>query len=202
MLLAVFAHVNAHQRIFIVKHKLGEGFGQLSFADAGGADKDEGTNRALGVFEARAGAANGVGDGGDGFVLADDAFVQTGFHIEQLLGFGLHHLANRDTGPHGDHFSDVFHIHDLVKFVLAFPFFALLIEDLLQAQALGFHLGGALVIALHAGLLFFRQGAVDLGLHFFEVVGQRVERHAQLGGGFVHQVDGLVGQVSVAHIAV
>ena len=34
-----------------------------------------------------------------------------------------------------------------------------------------------------------------------EFLGYRVALHAQLGGSFVHQVDGLVGQKAVGYVA-
>ena len=40
--------------------------------------------------EARASAANRVGDGGHGVVLADDTLVQARFHLHQLLHFTFH----------------------------------------------------------------------------------------------------------------
>jgi hypothetical protein len=68
-----------------------------------------------------AGAADGVGEGVDGLVLADDALVQALFHLQQLLGLGLHHLADGDARPLGDHLGDVVLVHQLVERVLRLP---------------------------------------------------------------------------------
>ena len=125
VLFAVLAHIDPHQRVFIIEHELGQGFGQFGLADAGRPDKDKGTNRAAGVFQAGARPADGIGDGRDGFVLADDALVQALFHLQQFFCFGFHHLADRDAGPLGDHFGDIIHIHHFIQLVFCFPLIAL-----------------------------------------------------------------------------
>ena len=52
----------------------------MTTSHAGGAGEDEGAAGALGVLQARAGAADGLGQGRDGLVLADDAPVELGLH--------------------------------------------------------------------------------------------------------------------------
>ena len=48
------AHVNPNQMIFAVKQKACEGFAQLSFANAGGAEEKERTGGAIRIAQARA----------------------------------------------------------------------------------------------------------------------------------------------------
>ena len=55
------------------------------FADAGGAQKDERADGALGVLEAGAGADDSVGDDLHGFVLADDAPVENLVEAQEFL---------------------------------------------------------------------------------------------------------------------
>ena len=42
----------------------------------------------------------------DGFVLADDALVQSLFEDEQLVPLGFHHARDRDAGPGADDLGD------------------------------------------------------------------------------------------------
>ncbi len=125
MLLAVLAHVDAHQGVLVVEHELGQRLGQLGLAHAGGAEEDERADRAARVLQAGAGPADGVGDGVDGLVLADDALVQALLHLQQLVRLGLHHLVDRDAGPLGDDLGDVVLVHHLVQVVLGLPGVAL-----------------------------------------------------------------------------
>ncbi len=202
VLLVVLAHVNAHQGILIVKHEFGQRLGKLGFAHAGRPDEDERADGAFGVFEAGAGAADGIGDGADGGILPDDALVQPLFHVQQALRLGLQHLVDRDAGPLGDHFGHVVGVHDLVQLVFALPLLAGGVEFLLQAGALHLLFSGALVVALQAGLFLLGHQALDFGLHRLEVGGQGVQRHAQLGGGLVNQVNRFVGQPPIGDVAV
>ena len=61
----------------------------------------------LGSCRPGARAADGVGDGVDGLVLADDALVQALLHVEELLHLALEHLGDGDAGPLGDDRRDV-----------------------------------------------------------------------------------------------
>ena len=54
-----------------VEHELGQRAGQLGLADAGRAEEQERADRAVGVAQAGARAAQRVRDGLDGLVLAD-----------------------------------------------------------------------------------------------------------------------------------
>ena len=64
-------------------------------------------------------AADGVGDGGDRLVLADDALVQALLHLEQLLDFALHQPADRDVRPAADDLGDVLLVDFLLQHALA-----------------------------------------------------------------------------------
>ncbi len=101
------AHVDLDERILAAEHELGERLGQLRLAHAGGAEEDERADGALGVLEAGAGAANGLGDGVDGLVLADDTLVQRVLHLQQPLGLLLGDARDRDAGPQRHDLGDV-----------------------------------------------------------------------------------------------
>ena len=76
-------------------------------ADAGGAEEDERADRALGILEPGAGAADGLGDRVDRLVLADDPLVQRVLHVQQPLGLLLGDARDRDAGPHRHDLGDV-----------------------------------------------------------------------------------------------
>ena len=69
-------------------------------------EEEEGAGRAVGVSHARAGATHGIGNSGHGLALADDPLTQHRFHVQQLLGLALQHLAGGNTGPRGDDLRD------------------------------------------------------------------------------------------------
>ena len=71
----------------------GQRLAQLGLADAGGPEEQERAGRPVRIGQARARAADRVGDRGDRLVLADHALVQLGFHLQQLVALALHQLA-------------------------------------------------------------------------------------------------------------
>ena len=76
-----------------VEHELGQRARQLGLADAGRAEEEEGADRAIGVLQAGARAAQRVGDRLDRLVLADDALVQALLHVDELLDLALEQAA-------------------------------------------------------------------------------------------------------------
>ena len=97
VLLHVLRHVDADHRVLRVEHELRQRAGELGLADAGRAEEEERADRAVGVLQAGARAAQRVGDGLDGLVLADDALVQALLHVDELLDLALEHPADRDA---------------------------------------------------------------------------------------------------------
>ncbi len=165
VLFAVFTHIHPHQGVFIVKQEFGQRLGQLGLANAGGANKDERANRAARVFQPGARAADRIGDGVDGFFLTDDALVQAVFHVQQFFGLGFHHLGDRNAGPLGDDLGNVLASTTSSSWCSASHWSRFSLNSVLEAQALGFLLGGAFVIALQTGLLFFGSKPVDFAFH-------------------------------------
>jgi hypothetical protein len=53
------------------------------------------------------GAPDGVGDGGDRLVLADEPLVEALLHVDELLGLALEQAADRDAGPARHDLGDV-----------------------------------------------------------------------------------------------
>ncbi len=107
VLLHVLGHVDADHRVLGVEHELGERPGELGLADAGRAEEEERADRAVGVLEAGARAAQRVGDGLDGLVLADDALVQALLHVDELGDLALEQARDGDARPARDDLGDV-----------------------------------------------------------------------------------------------
>ena len=60
-------------------------------------------------------AADGVGHGGDGVVLADDALVEVLLEVDQLGRLGLHQPAHRHAGPLRHDLGDVLGVDLLLE---------------------------------------------------------------------------------------
>jgi len=155
------AHVELDEGVLAAEHEFGQHFGQLGLADARRPQEDERPDRAAGVLQPGAGPAHGLADRVDRLVLADDALVQLGFHLQQPLGFLLGDGRDRDAGPHADHFRHVFRR---------------------QAGALGFRIPVAAIL-LELGLELLDLLAHALALVFGYLIGHQLEvfaRHRQL----------------------
>ena len=82
MLLHVFRHVDAHQRVLVVEQEVGERLGELGLADAGRAEEHERADRPVRVLQPGAGAAHRLRDGLHRLALADDALAELVFHAQ------------------------------------------------------------------------------------------------------------------------
>ena len=107
VLLHVLGHVDAHDRALVVEQELRQGLRQLGLADAGRADEQEDSGRAVGIAEPGARAAHGVRDGRDRFGLADDALLQLLLHALQALDLALHELGDGHAAPARHHVRDL-----------------------------------------------------------------------------------------------
>ena len=74
-------HIETDDVFFAVEINFGKGFGEFGLANAGGAEKEEGTDGARLIFDASASAPQGIGDGGDGFGLVNHAGMNELFEI-------------------------------------------------------------------------------------------------------------------------
>ena len=106
MPLLVLGHVEADHGFRVVEEEFSEGLCEESFSCAGGATEEEG-RRLVGVREARALQADGVGDRGDGFFLADDDLAEDFFHLEEFVFFGGAEFGNGNAGPASDDLIDL-----------------------------------------------------------------------------------------------
>ena len=107
VLLHVLAHVDADHRLLGVEQELRQRPGQLGLADAGGPEEQERADRAVGVLQAGARAAQRVGHGLHRLVLADHALVQALLHVHELLHLALQQPRDGDAGPLGHDLGDV-----------------------------------------------------------------------------------------------
>ena len=72
---------------------------QLGLSDAGRAEENERSNRAVRVLKPGARAAYRVRHGRHRLVLADDARVEALFQVQKARLLAFQHLVDRDTGP-------------------------------------------------------------------------------------------------------
>ena len=110
MLLHVLAHVDADDGPLVVEEKLGQGPGQLGLADPGRAEEQERADGPVRIRQAGAAAPDGVGDGGHGFVLADDALVKVPSRRTSFSISPCNRRRHGHAGPAADHFGDVLFI--------------------------------------------------------------------------------------------
>ncbi len=99
MLLLVLGHVEAVQADAEVH---GELAGKLGLADARGPDEEEVGHGLVGRAEAGAAAFDGLDDGLDGAVLAEDVAFELGLEGGELVLLGHGHGALGDAGDLGD----------------------------------------------------------------------------------------------------
>ena len=107
MLLAIFRHVDADQRLLIVEEILGERTRELGLADARRPEEDKRADRPIRIRESAARTDDGFGDRDDRFVLADDTLVELVVELEELLHLALEQLRDGDARPARDDARDV-----------------------------------------------------------------------------------------------
>ncbi len=159
--------------IFAIEQERRERLAELGLADARGPEKEERPGRPVRVRQTRARAADRVGDRGDRLVLADDALVQLGFHLQQLVALALHELGDRDAGRARDDLGDLLGTDDGSKQLRLAALGALLLLVRLRFLDLSLEFGeysvlqlGDLVeVAFPLQLLDLRARAVDLLEH-------------------------------------
>ena len=99
MLFTIFTHIQPYQRVFIIKHKFSQGFGQFGFTYTEGPIKMKDPIGRRGSLsperERRMASAIGM----NGFTL-DQLFVRVSGLPSAVIGrFSLHHLVDRNASP-------------------------------------------------------------------------------------------------------
>src|SRR5206468_3331647 len=197
VLLHVLGHVEADERLLRVEEELGERARELGLPHARRPEEDERADRPVRVLDAGAGAEHGVGDRGHRVVLPDHALVEMLGQVDELLALALDQPGDGNTGPARHDLGDVL----LVDALLEQPPAAVL------ARAEPFLLQPPQALARAGVALLLERLALDLELHdlavdLVQLLGLGVDLGAQAGGGFVHQVDRLVGEEAVGDVAV
>ena len=142
----------------------------------------------------------GLADGLDGFILADDAFVELVFHAEEAFAFFAAHAVDGYAGPHGDDFGDVVGGDDGLVGDLA-PAFAQFVEFGLELDFLVAEVDGVVKALGFEGLFFFLLEAFEVDKGLAQADGVWCFVHADAAAGLVDEVDGLVGHEAVGHVA-
>src|SRR5258708_10886326 len=93
--------------MLVVEEERRQCLGELGLADAGGTEEKEGAQRPVRILEPGASATHGLRYRRDRLVLADDALLESLFHMEELLAFALQHLLDRNAGPARDDRRDI-----------------------------------------------------------------------------------------------
>ena len=193
--LHVLGHVDLDQRIGGAKHEFGEVLREEGFADTSRAEEQERTNGAAWILQIGTGTTQSLADGDDRFVLADDLAFQLGFHLEQLLGFGLFHALKRNAGPFRDDGHDVvFGDIDDALLIVGAPALKHIVKTLLGVFLAITQVRGFFEVLFLDGAFFFDANLFDLGLDDLQFGRTRHGADAGLGTGLVHDVDGLVRQ--------
>src|SRR5207302_936535 len=202
VLLHELGHVEADQSLLRAKHKLRQGAGNFSLADARGSEEEERADRPVRILQASARPADGASQGADRLVLRDDPLVQLFFDPEQLLRFFFLDRGDGHAGPPRDDIFDVLAVdHSSRRFV----------EMILLAQGaqvlalLAFFVGVKtclLELVIRNGVLHAMHDELDALLHFRQLFGQRSLAQFDARSGFVDQVDGLVRKEAVRDVAI
>ena len=108
MLFHVFGHVQADDGALVVEQKFRERAREFRLADAGRPQEQERADRPVRIAQARAAAANGVGDARKRRVLPDHALAQPLFHVDELLDFAFEQPPDGNAGPLADDLGDFF----------------------------------------------------------------------------------------------
>ncbi len=92
-------HVYPDHGVLVAEQVLGERPRELGLADPRGPEEDKAPDGTLRVLDAGPGAPDGLGDGVDGLLLADDPLVQHGLQVQEPLGLFLDDVGGWDAGP-------------------------------------------------------------------------------------------------------
>ena len=111
VLLHVLGHVEPDHGALVVEEELRQRPGQLGLSHAGGPQEEERADGPVGIAEARARAAHGVGHRPDRLVLPHHAPSQPLLHADELLDLALEEAGDRDARPLGHGLGDVLLVH-------------------------------------------------------------------------------------------
>ncbi|MPN53058.1 hypothetical protein SDC9_200721 [bioreactor metagenome] len=99
VLFHVLAHVDSNHGVLVIEQKLCQRPCCLGLANTRWAEKDERSDRAVGILQPAPRASHGIGNGLNGFLLPDDPCFETHLHLNQLLALAFQHPRYRDARP-------------------------------------------------------------------------------------------------------
>ena len=102
VVLLILGHVQRNQVVLAPEHELGQGPGQLAFADPARPEKQKGADRPFGILEPDPGRLDRPADRAHGLVLAQDALAQGFLHRRVTRPFVGPELGDRDAGHDAD----------------------------------------------------------------------------------------------------
>ena len=204
MVLRHFRHVDADQVVVRSADELCQRLRGLGLADARFAEEQEGADGAARVTHPGQGAPQGAAEFGEHIILTDHAPAQVVLHVQEAVGVVFGQRRQRHSDPGGQDLCDLMRGDDrAIRANFGFPGCALVAEfigDLVAHPAPG---GGGMVgVVRRLGLSRdFGVQFLDSAQEFEDACRRRLALDLGPSGGFVHQVDGLVGQLARGDVA-
>ena len=201
-LLHVFAHVDAHERVLGLEQDVGQRLAKLRLPHSRGTQEHERPDGPAVVVEAGAAAADGLGHHLDGPFLPHHALVQGDFQTQEVQSLRGVDLGDGDARHLGDDPGDDVLVHFQALGALLFlPLDLGLGQGLLELLLLVAKARRGLVVLIGDGLLLLLDDLGDLVLHLADGGRHGEGRKPDPGSRFVDDVDGLVRQEPVVHVA-
>ena len=101
-----FRHVDGDQVVLAAVEKIRQGQRCFGLAHAAGTHQHEYSDRLVGIIQTGSRCLNPLADDLQSVALADHPVAQHLLQGENRIDLILHHLADRDSGPGGDDFTD------------------------------------------------------------------------------------------------
>src|SRR6202166_1638348 len=202
MFLHELGHVEADQSLFGAEHELRQSARDFGFADARGAQEQEGSYGAVGILQTGAKTADGAGQGPDGLVLRDDALVQFFLDAEQFLRLFFFDRGDGHAGPTRDVVFDVLAVDYAGRGFVEMIFLAKSAQVLALFAFLIRIETSLLELVVRDGVFHAMDDELDALLDFGQLFRQRSLAQFYAGSSFIDQVDGLVGHRAVGDVAV
>ena len=108
----ILRHINTHHILLIIEQSLCQGFCQFRFTNAGRAEEQKRSNRAVGILNTGTASLDGLGNSLHRFFLTDHSLVQSFVKRQQLVALALYQPCHRDSRPP---------LHDPGNFLLRHP---------------------------------------------------------------------------------
>ncbi len=203
MLLTVFGHIQGNQRVLIIKEELCKGLRQLGLSHTGRTSKYEGATGALGIFQARASASDGLGEHRNSLLLANNPLVKSLLHEHEASSLFLSQLEYRNSRRSGQNLSDDSFVNDAGSPGFATSPLFLQLETLAEESLLLVTQRRCFFEILpFNGRFLARANPGDFLVELAKLWWARENRQAQTRSGLVNEVNCLIWQETILDIAV